>query len=130
MSKILDSLQAILLNNTVLSDWFSPMQKALDEARYSRQQFSVLSAEFFILLGWLRQLEGTKILWEQIQSLFDLDEKAETVPLARSTWSDALCASSTRNKILREAVQELVRQLAINNPPIKFLVAEYSYNIF
>ena len=107
MSKRLDSLQATLLNNTVLSDWFSPMQKALDKVRYSRKQFSVLSAEFFILLGCLRQLQGTKILREQIQSLFDLDEKAETVPLARSTWSDAL-ASSTRNKILREAVQELV----------------------
>ncbi len=107
MSKRLDTLQAILLNNTVLSDWFSPMQKALDKVRYSRQQFSVLSAEFFILLGCLRQLQGTKILREQIQSLFDLDEKAETVPLARSTWSDAL-ASTTRNKILREAVQGLI----------------------
>jgi hypothetical protein len=69
------------------------MQKALDKVRYSRQQFSVLSAEFFILLGCLRQLQGTKILWEQIQSLFDLDEKAETVPLARSTWSDDLPAA-------------------------------------
>jgi len=107
MSKRLDSLQAVLLNNTVLSDWFLPMQKALDKVRYSRQQFSVLSAEFFILLGCLRQLQGTKILREQIQSLFDLDEKAETVPLARSTWSDAL-ASPSRNKILREAVQGLV----------------------
>jgi hypothetical protein len=107
MSKRLDSLQAVLLNNTVLSDWFLPMQKALDKVRYSRQQFSVLSAEFFILLGCLRQLQGTKILRDQIQSLFDLDEKAKTVPLARSTWSDAL-ASASRNKILREAVQELV----------------------
>ncbi len=107
MSKRLESLQAILRNNTVLSDWFLPMQKALDKVRYSRKQFSVLSAEFFILLGCLRQLQGTKILREQIQSLFDLDEKAETVPLARSTWSDAL-ASASRNKILREAVQVLV----------------------
>ena len=107
MSKRLEPLQAILLNNTVLNDWFLPMQKALDKVRYSRKQFSVLSAEFFILLGCLRQLQGTKILREQIQSLFDLDEKAKTVPLARSTWSDAL-ASASRNKILREAVQVLV----------------------
>ena len=107
MSKRLDSLQTILLNNTVLSDWFLPMQKALDKVRYSRKQISVLSAEFFILLGCLRQMQGTNILREQIQSLFDLDEKAETVPLARSTWSDAL-ASPLRNKILREAVQVLV----------------------
>ncbi len=107
MSKRLDSLQAVLLHDTVLSDWFSPMQQALDKVRYSRQRFSVLSAEFFLLLGCLRQLQGTKVLREQIQSLFDLDEKAETVPLARSTWSDAL-ASPLRSNILREAVQVLV----------------------
>ncbi len=107
MSKRLDALQTVLLKNTVLNEWFLPMQKALDKVRYSRKQFSVLSADFFILLGCLRQLQGTKILREQIQSLFDLDEKTETVPLARSTWSDAL-SSASRNKILREAVQVLV----------------------
>ena len=107
MSKRLANLQSVLLNNTVLNDWFLPLQKALDKVRYSRQQFSVLSADFFILLGCLRQLQGTKILREQIQSLFDLDEKAESVPLARSTWSNAL-ASSTRSKILKQAVEMLV----------------------
>lgn len=122
MSKRLDSLQAILLNNTVLSDWFLPMQQALDKVRYSRQQFSVLSAECFILLGCLRQLQGTKTLREQIQSLFDLDEKAETVPLARSTWSDAL-ASASRNEILRKAVQVLVAS-ARNELPDR--LAEYA----
>ena len=109
MSKRLDALQTVLLSNTVLSEWFLPMQKALDKVRFSRQRFSVLSAEFFILLGCLRQLQGTKILREQIQSLFDLDEKTETVPLARSTWSDAL-ANESRSKILREAVQVLVAE--------------------
>ena len=44
---------------------------------------------------------------EQIQSLFDLDNSTESVPLARSTWSDAL-ANEPRRKILREAVQVLV----------------------
>ena len=83
MSKKLDSLQAALLNNKVLNDWFLPMQKALDKVCYSRQKFSVLSVEFFILVGCLRQLQGEKILREQIQSLFDLDEKA-TARLVRS----------------------------------------------
>ena len=106
MPKRLDALQTVLMNSTVLNEWFIPMQKALDKVRYSRKQFSVLSADFFILLGCLRQLQGTKVLREQIQSLFDLDENAETVPLARSTWSDAL-SSTVRNKILREAVQVL-----------------------
>jgi hypothetical protein len=107
MSKRFDALQTILMNNTVLSDWFLPMQQALDKVRYSRKQFSVLSADLFILLGCLRQLQGTKTLREQVQSLFDLDEQTDTVPLARSTWSDAL-SSPSRNKILREAVHVLV----------------------
>lgn len=47
MTKRLDSLQAVLLNDTVLNDWFLPMQKALDKVRYSRQRFSTLSADFF-----------------------------------------------------------------------------------
>ena len=118
MSKRLDSLQTVLLNNTVLNDWFLPMQKALNKVRYSHQRFSTLSAEFFILLGCLRQLQGMKTLREQIQSLFDLDECSEKVPLARSTWSDAL-ANAHRTKILREAVQVLVAS-ARNDLPDRF----------
>jgi hypothetical protein len=40
MPKRLDALQAVLMNNTVLNEWFLPMQKALDKVRYSRKQFS------------------------------------------------------------------------------------------
>ena len=118
MSKRLDSLQTTLLNDTVLEAWFLPMQKALDKVRYSRQRFSTLSAEFFILLGCLRQLQGMKILRDQIQTLFDLDENSEKVPLARSTWSDAL-ANPYRTKILREAIQVLVAA-ARNELPDRF----------
>lgn len=109
MAKRLDSLQAILLNDTVLEEWFRPMQKALDKVRYSRERFFTLTAEFFILLGCLRQLQGLKIMRDQIQSLFDTDEYADKVPLARSTWSDAL-ANPQRSDILREAVQVLVTE--------------------
>ena len=115
MSKILGSLQTILLNDTVLETWFLPMQKALDKVRYSRQRFSTLSVEFFILLGCLRQLQGMKILRDQIQSLFDLDESSENVPLARSTWSDAL-TNPYRTKILRKAIQVLVAVARIELP--------------
>ncbi len=118
MSKRLDSLQSVLLNDTVLNEWFLPLQKSLDKVRYSRQRFSTLSAEFFILLGCLRQLQGMKTLREQIQSLFDLDEYSEKVPLARSTWSDAL-ANTHRAKILREAVHVLVAS-ARNELPDRF----------
>ncbi len=41
---------------------------------------------------------------DQIQSLFDTDEDSGKVPLARSTWSDAL-ANPHRTEILREAVK-------------------------
>jgi hypothetical protein len=106
------------MDNTVLGEWFLPMQKALDKVRFSRQKYSVLSAEFFILLGCLRQFQGTKILREQIQSLFDIDDTAEKAPLARSTWSDAL-ANSSRSKILKQAVQVLVTS-ARNELPDRF----------
>jgi hypothetical protein len=115
MAKRLDSLQTILLHDTVLEDWFRPMQKALDKVRYSRERFFTLTAEFFILLGCLRQLQGTKIMRDQIQSLFDIDDYANKVPLARSTWSDAL-ANPHRTEILREAVQVLVAEARIELP--------------
>jgi len=59
---------------------------------------------------------------EQIQSLFDLDETTKTVPLARSTWSDAL-ANPYRGNILREAVQVLVAT-ARNELPDRFAEME------
>ena len=118
MPKRLDGLQALLLTDTVLYDWFRPMQKALDKVRYSRERFFTLSVEFFILLGCLRQLQGTKTLRDQVQSLFDADDTADKLPLARSTWSDAL-ANSHRTEILREAAQLLARE-ARNELPDRF----------
>ncbi len=118
MTKRLDALQAILLNNTVLEEWFHPLQNALDKVRYSRKRFSTLTVEFFILLGCLRQLQGTQIMRDQIQSLFDLDESSDQVPLARSTWSDAL-ANLQRTEILRNALQVLVNY-ARNELPDRF----------
>jgi len=66
MAKRLDSLRTILLHYTVLEEWFRPMQKTLDAVRYSRKRFSTLTAEFFILLGCLSQLQGGKIMRDQI----------------------------------------------------------------
>lgn len=118
MLKRLDTLKTILLNDTVLEEWFSPMQKTLDKVRYSRKRFSTLTAEFFILLGCLRQLQGKKIMRDQIQSLFDTDEDSDKVPLARSTWSDAM-ANPQRTEILRGAAQILVAE-ARNQLPDRF----------
>jgi hypothetical protein len=44
---------------------------------------------------------------DQIQALFDKDEYADKVPLAGSTWSDAM-ANPQRSEILREILQVLV----------------------
>lgn len=107
MPKRMQQLESILCNDTVLNEWFSPMQHALDKVRYSRSRFPELKAVFFILLGCLRQLEGNKTLRKQIQSLFNLDGDSDRLPLARSTWSDAL-ANGYRKTILREAIEPLV----------------------
>lgn len=107
MSKRLASLESMLLDHTVLNEWFEPMQQALEKVRYSRNRFPTLKAEFFILLGCLRQLQGMKTLRELIQSLFHLDEMSGRPPLARSTWSDAL-ANTYRKDLLREAGKALV----------------------
>ena len=107
MSKRLSSLESTLLDHTILSDWFKPMQQALEKVRYSRTRFPTLKADTFILLGCLRQLQGMKTLRELVQSLFHWDELSDTPPLARSTWSDAL-SNRYRETILREAVQVLV----------------------
>jgi hypothetical protein len=55
---------------------------------------------------------------DQFQALFDTDDYAAKVPLARSTWSDAL-ANPQRSEILRETVQVLVRD-ARNELPDRF----------
>ncbi len=107
MSKRLASLEFTLLDDTVLNEWFAPMQSALEKVRYSRDRFPILKADFFVLLGCLRQLMGMLTLREQVQSLFHLDEQADRYPLARSTWSDAL-SSRYRKNILREASTKLV----------------------
>ena len=85
MSKRLESLTSTLLDQTLLKEWFAPMQQALEKVRYSRSRFPTLKADTFILLGCLRQLLGMKTLREQVQSLFDLDEFSDKPPLARST---------------------------------------------
>ena len=55
---------------------------------------------------------------DQIQSLFDMDVYTDKVPLARSTWSDAL-ANPHRTEILRAAAQVLVAE-ARNELPDRF----------
>ncbi len=96
-----------LLNHTVLNDWFGPMQRALNKVRFSDAVFHSLPMESFLLLGGLRQLLSLTTLREQVQSLFHLDSTSKQIPVARSTWSDAM-SSTQRRDILRHACAQLI----------------------
>ena len=107
-----------LTQETVLEQWFSPLQKALDKVHYPEKVFGTLSMSAFLLLGCLRQLQSHKSLREQIQSLAHLSH-AHQLPLARSTWSDAL-ASKKRRHIVRDSFSHLVNH-ACTILPERFL---------
>jgi len=102
-----EHLTQSLLQDTVLDDWFYPMQQALDKVRYSDRIFQSLPMMSFTLLGGLRQLLSINTLREQTQTLFHWDEGAACPPVPRATGSDAT-NSRTRRDILREAVGQLV----------------------
>ena len=95
-----------LTQETVLEQWFNPLQKALDKVRFPEKVFATLTMPAFLLLGCLRQLQSHDSLREQVQSLAHLSH-AHSLPLARSTWSDAL-ASKKRCNIVRDSFSHLV----------------------
>jgi len=103
-------LMKTLLNNTVLSQWFSPMMDALEKVRFSEKRFRSLKMPDFILLGCFRQLKDITTLREQVQTLFHINEWSEQLPLARSTWSDAL-SNTKRSEILRKAMEQLAQSV-------------------
>ncbi|MCP4236265.1 MAG: transposase [Aestuariibacter sp.] len=102
-----EPLTQSLLQETILSDWFEPMERALGKVRYPDAIFRSLPMISFTLLGGLRQLLSISTLREQVQTLFHWDSTAERVPVPRSTWSDAM-GSGTRGNILRQAIDQLV----------------------
>jgi hypothetical protein len=118
MKNRLTPLIDALTQETVLEQWFSPLQKALEKVRYPEKVFGTLSMPAFLLLGCLRQLQSHKSLREQIQSLAHLSH-AHQLPLARSTWSDAL-ASKKRRHIVRDSFSHLVNH-ARTTLPERFL---------
>ena len=113
-----EPLMKTLHNSTVLSQWFAPMEQALNKVRYSPKRFRSLEMPLFILLGCLRQLQEIATLREQVQTLFHLNDLSEQLPLARSTWSDAL-SSQNRSQILREGMEKLV-QLGCQTLPDRY----------
>jgi len=104
-----------LLHETILNDWFHPMQQALDKIRFSDAIFKSLPMASFVLFGGLRQLLSLNTLREQVQTLFHLDANAERLPVPRSTWSDAM-ASKKRRDILRQACEVLAKTARLSLP--------------
>ncbi len=115
MSSRLADLEKILMDNTVLAHWFSPVQRALETVRYSDKPFRALSMPLFILQNCFRQLKESKSLRAHIQALFHLDENASRVPLARTTCADAL-SSQTRCAIVEQATTHIA-QSAVRDLP-------------
>ncbi len=99
MKNRLTSLINKLTDDTVLQQWFSPLQTALDKTRYPDTVFGTLTMPAFLLLGCLRQLQSHLTLREQVQVLMHIDG-ADMAPLARSTWSDALASARRCNMTL------------------------------
>jgi hypothetical protein len=112
----LKSLMHRLTDRTVFADVFAPVERALTRVRSAPAIGRTLNMADFIALGMLRHLQGMTTLREQVQGLWHLDPNAEArVPLARSTWSDAL-ASSARGAVLEGVVAALVEDAKLILP--------------
>lgn len=108
MSHRCEPLYNELMNKTVLADFFAPATQALDKVRYAAGRFKSLPMEAFCLFGCLRHLQGITTMREQLQQLLHLTE-AQKMPVARSTYSDAL-NSGARQAIVQQAVAQLAEQ--------------------
>lgn len=104
------SLMNRLTDKTVFADLLAPVSRAFSQVRHAESLRRVLSMPDFIALGVMRHIQGMETLREQVQSLLHLDPaQVFRVPLARSTWSDALSASS-RLAVLTATIPALMRQ--------------------
>jgi hypothetical protein len=112
---ILDRLASLmhrLTDKTVFAELLSPVERVLARVRSAQGLGRTLSMSDFIALGVLRHLQGMGTLREQVQTLLHLDpEPGARAPLARSTWSDALC-SAARLDVLEETLPALVADAA------------------
>lgn len=106
----LRSLMHRLTDNTVFADLLDPANRALQQVRAAGSIGRSLTMPDFLALGVLRHLQGTTTLREQVQVLLHLNPSAQPViPLARSTWSDAL-ACRARLEVLQALLPRLRTQ--------------------
>jgi hypothetical protein len=107
MQTLSSQLTQLLPDGTVLEEWFSPMARSIDKQRFSAKQFSALPMAPFILTGCLRHLLASCSLRDYLQTLFHIKPNQSMLPVARSTWADAL-AHPLRRDTLRLAMTQLV----------------------
>ncbi len=115
-------LASQLTEETVLGEWFHPMDRALDKVRFSEKPFASLPMREFILFGCLRQVQAVSTLREMIQNLFHANGQAVKPPVARSTLSDALSSRHRRDilvKTLSQLIDNAQRSLPDKLAPIK-----------
>jgi len=106
------SLMHRLTDKPVFAELLSPVERVLARVRNAQGLGRTLSMSDFIALGVLRHLQGMGTLREQVQTLLHLDPgPGARAPLARSTWSDALC-SPARLGVLEETLPALVAEAA------------------
>ncbi len=115
MKARLEKLQSLLINNTVLGNWFSPAMKAMEKVRQPRKKFYTLSMPMHILQNCMRQLSSTETQREHLQNLLQIDDEAERIPLAKSTYSDAL--SNQERLDITERVSNHLAEAAVQTLP-------------
>lgn len=98
-------LEKKLFDNTLFSDFISPLTESFEKIRYNPKIYHTLSMPLFAALGCLRHIQGNVILREFIQSLYHLTDEAR-LPLPRSTISDAL-SSKKRQTDLESTLSQL-----------------------
>lgn len=103
-----ENLYKKLMDNTVLSNFFEPVLKALSKVRHHFNKNGSLPMDTYALISCLRHLQGQKSMRELIQQLFHLANE-EQAPVARASYSDAI-NSESRAIVVKKAVSELVEQ--------------------
>jgi len=113
---------SLLTNDTVLGDWISPLTGIFEKIRFSDKSFVALPMHSFILYGCMRQVQSLTTLRDLVQTIFHSDTANDGLPLAKSTFADAM-ASPKRRVITREIVSTLAQE-AQQQLPDKLLGVE------
>jgi Transposase DDE domain len=102
-----DNLYDTLMSQTVLADFFKPVVTALTKVNARVSNATALPMKIYLLVSCMRHLQGQKSMREQLQHLFHLADE-EHMPIARSSYSDAL-NSEQRASVVANVVVQLIK---------------------